>query len=98
MGYTRDEKRLVSRGGTIDSDTDDKPDCTHRMSHSGLAQSATDALVGHLFVPIDAVGIHAEQHFHRVTSTAGNRGRGNASVEPQRDRRMPQVIGTASQR
>jgi len=88
-------KRLVSPGDA-NSGTQDRPAYVQRRRHDGLAQGATDALIRHRFVSVDAVGIHAEQHLHRVTSSPGHGRRGNTSVEPQRDRRMPQVIGAAS--
>jgi len=79
-GYTRDKKRLVSPGSTADSGTQDRPNGFQRKRHSGLAQGAADALVGHLFVPIDAVGVYTEQHLHRVTSSLGHPRRGNTAL------------------
>src|SRR6516165_7002393 len=61
----RDEKRLVSPGDA-NSSTQDRPADVQRRRHDGLAQGATDALIRHRFVSVDAVGIHAEQHVRKA--------------------------------
>src|SRR5712691_4218777 len=69
-----------------------------RLRRSASAQPSADALIGYLLVAVDAVSVDAQEHIHAVTGPAGDGRRGDASVQPERRRRVPQVVWSASQR
>jgi hypothetical protein len=62
------------------------------------AEGVGDALVGGVSLCVDAVRVDLEQHGEAVPCTAGDLGGGHPRVEPQRHRRMPQVIRAAAER
>jgi hypothetical protein len=55
-------------------------------------------MVGGVGLPVDAVGVDLEQDGDAVPGAAGGLGRGYPGVEPQRDRRVAQVVGSAAKR
>ena len=62
------------------------------------AEGVGDPLVGGVSLPVDAVGVDLQQDGDAVPGAAGDLGGGHPGVEPQRDRRVPQVIRAAAQR
>jgi hypothetical protein len=64
----------------------------------GDAERVGDALIGGVCLSVDAVRVDLEQHGYAVPDAAGDLGRGHPGVQPQRHRRMPQVIGAAAER
>ena len=62
------------------------------------AESVGDALVGCVGLAVDAVGVDLQQDRDAVPGAAGDLGRGHPGVQPQRHRRVPQVIGAAAER
>ena len=74
---------------------------SHTMRRAELdfsAERIADPGVGKLILSIDAGGIDPQQHFNRVACAAGDCRRRDSCVEPQRNGRMPQVIGPGGQR
>jgi hypothetical protein len=69
-----------------------------RFRRSALAQYPADALVGYLIVAVNAVGVDAQEHIDGMTRPPGHCRRRDASVEPERHGRVPQVVRRASQR
>jgi hypothetical protein len=61
------------------------------------AEGASDALVGGVGLPVDAVGVDLQQDSDAVPGAAGQLGRRHPAVQPQRHRRVPQVIGTSAE-
>ena len=64
----------------------------------GGAEGVGDALVGGVGLPVDAVGVDLQQDRDAVPGAAGDLGRGHPGVQPQRHRRVPQVVGAAAER
>jgi hypothetical protein len=64
----------------------------------GGAEGVGDALVGGVGLPVDAVGVDLAQDGDAVPSAAGDLSDGHPGVEPQRHRRVLQVIRAAAQR
>ena len=64
----------------------------------GGAKGVGDALVGGISLPVDAVGVDLQQDGDAVPGPAGDLGGGHPGVQPQRHRRVPQVVGTPPQR
>ena len=62
------------------------------------AEGVGDALVGGISLPIDAVGVDLQQDGDAVPGPAGDLSRGDPGVQPQRHRRVPQVIRAAAER
>jgi hypothetical protein len=61
-------------------------------------ESGGDPVIDLSFLSVDAVGVDLEQHGHVVAEPAGDLGGGDAGVEPERGRGVPQVLGPARQR
>ena len=62
------------------------------------AEGVGDALVGGIGLPVDAVGVDLQQDRDAVPGPAGDLGRGHPGVQPQRHRRVPQVVGAPAER
>jgi len=56
------------------------------------AEGVGDALVGSISLPVDAVSVDLQQDRDPVPGAAGDLGRGHPGVQPQRHRRVPQVV------
>ena len=62
----------------------------------GGGEGVGDALVGGISLAVDAVGVDLEQDSDAVPGAAGDLGRRHPGVQPQRHRRVPQVVCWAS--
>lgn len=62
-----------------------------------LSEGVVDLSVGMVVLAVHAPGVDAEQHLNAVSGAHGDLRRGNTRVQPERDRRMPQVVRTGSQ-
>jgi hypothetical protein len=70
---------------------------THTGMHALLGtESIGDPLVGGIRVPIDAVGVDLQQDRDAAPGAAGDLGGRHPGVQPQRHRRVPQVVGAAT--
>src|SRR5689334_10946891 len=63
----------------------------------GAPQGGGDAGVGDVLAVVEAFRVDAEQYFDTVPGPLGHAGRGDASRQPERYRRVAQVIGATGQ-
>ncbi|GGO16534.1 hypothetical protein GCM10011574_39210 [Microbispora bryophytorum] len=59
---------------------------------SSYAEGFHDALVGHLTLPVDALGVDPEHHVYAMTGPLCGFRRVDSRIEPQRDGRRAQVV------
>ena len=62
------------------------------------AEGVGDAPVGGISLPVYAVGVDLQQDRDAVPGAAGDLGGGHPGIQPQRHRRVPQVIRAAAER
>jgi len=62
------------------------------------AKGVGDALAVGGGLAVDAVGVDLEQDRDAVPGAAGDLGGGHPGVQPERHRRVPQVVGAAAER
>jgi hypothetical protein len=65
---------------------------------TGLVECLLDPFVGDVLLTVDAVGVHRQHHRHAVACPSGDFSSGNASIEPEGNRGMSQVIRSTGQR
>ena len=70
----------------------------HLWTICGRVQGYIDALLGAVLLSCDALGVDPQQDGDAVPCPFGDLGGRHASVEPKGHARVPQVVGTASQR
>jgi hypothetical protein len=74
---------------------DPLPGCFPRASRGPRAdaEGLLDSPAGDLVMAWYAVGVDGEQDSHAVPGAGGDLGRGSAGGQPQRQRRVPQIVG-----
>jgi hypothetical protein len=66
-------------------------------ARSRVTQSRVYAGVGDVVTVVEALGVDPKEHFDAVPSAFGDPGRGNPRAQPQRHRRVAQVVGPPGQ-
>ena len=61
-------------------------------------QRRLDALLRNLVLPVDALGVDAQQDVHAVARPLGDLGGWHAGVQPRRQARVPKIIRTPCER
>ena len=64
---------------------------------SGVPQGGVDARVGDVLAVIKALGVNAEQDFDAAPGPLGDPWRGHPGCQPERYRRVAQIVGATGQ-